>query len=298
MHERDQALTELDRAKRERTKAKSDRVSKIERQEKRNRQGQEFAQKTGMSKIQIGARKRQAQTTTGKVDASTMAKANTKVREAYEAYREIKIDPVMYADLIGIEVPSQKLVVEAKDYNVFFDRWIYNNDLNFSWRGNIRLAIKGANGSGKTTLVSSILGKSFKIKGEIRCGKLATLYLDQQCSILNESISIFDNIHAVSKMTESEIRNNLAKLLFTGESVFKKVQSLSGGERLRAALACGLLSEQKPELLILDEPTNNLDLGNIKFLENLISQFRGAVILISHDEIFLKNCGIDSEIYL
>ena len=251
-----------------------------------------------MPKILIGARKRKAQATTGKVDASTMERANTKVKEAYEAFSEIKIDPIMYADLNGVEIPSQKLVAEAKDYNVFFDRWLYENDLNFSWRGNVRLAIKGANGSGKTTLIKAILGNSLKTKGELRLGKLATLYLDQQCSILNETKSVLENVRAVSKMSESEIRNNLAKLLFTGDSVFQEVHSLSGGERLRTALACGLLAEEKPELIILDEPTNNLDLGNIKFLENLISQFKGAVIIISHDEFFLKECGIDDELSL
>lgn len=296
--ERNQSVNELDRAKRERDKTKAERTIQIERQEKRNRQGKKSVEKGGMPKILIGARKRKAQATTGKVDASTMERANTKVKEAYEAFSEIKIDPIMYADLNGVEIPSQKLVAEAKDYNVFFDRWLYENDLNFSWRGNVRLAIKGANGSGKTTLIKAILGNSLKTKGELRLGKLATLYLDQQCSILNETKSVLENVRAVSKMSESEIRNNLAKLLFTGDSVFQEVHSLSGGERLRTALACGLLAEEKPELIILDEPTNNLDLGNIKFLENLISQFKGAVIIISHDEIFLKECGIDAELSL
>lgn len=296
--ERNQSLNELNRAKREREKSKAERTIQIERQEKRNRQGKKYAEKTDMAKILIGARKRQAQATTGKVDSSTMEKANTKVKEAYEAFSEIKIDPIMYADLTGVEIPGQKLVAEAKDYNVFFGKWLYENDLNFSWRGNIRLAIKGANGSGKTTLIRAILGNSLKTKGELRLGKLATLYLDQQCSILNDTQSIIENVRSVSKMTESEIRNNLAKLLFTGDSVFQEVHSLSGGERLRTALACGLLAEERPALLILDEPTNNLDLGNIKFLESLISQFKGAVIIISHDEFFLEKCGIDAELSL
>lgn len=296
--ERNQSLGELERAKRERDKAKAERTVQIERQEKQNRQGKKMAEKGGMPKILIGARMRRAQVTTGKVDVSTMQKANTKVKEAYEAFNEIKMDPIMYADLTGVEIPNQKLVAEAKDYNVFFGKWLYGKDLNFSWRGNIRLAIKGANGSGKTTLIKAILGNKIETKGELRLGKLTTLYLDQQCSSLNERQSILENVRAVSSMSESDIRNNLAKLLFTGDSVFQEVHSLSGGERLRTALACGLLSKEKPELIILDEPTNNLDLGNIKFLEKLISQFKGAVIIISHDEVFLKECGIDAELSL
>lgn len=296
--ERSQSVVDVGRAKRERDKAMAERTIQVERQERRNQRGKNFAKKTGMARIVIGAKKRQAQVTTGRTNAWTLEKENQKVKEAYAALNEIKIDPIMYADLNGVEIPNQKLVAEAKDYNVFFGRWLYENGLNFSWRGGVRLAIKGANGSGKTTLIRAIQGNAFKTKGELRLGKLKTLYLDQPCSTLNDSQSILENVRAVSKMSESEIRNNLAKLLFTGDSVFQEVHSLSGGERLRTALACGLLAEERPELIILDEPTNNLDLGNIKFLENLISQFKGAVIIISHDETFLKGCGIHSELLL
>lgn len=296
--ERNQSLSELERSKRERNQAKAQRSVQIERQEKRNRKGERVAKKGGMVKLIAGLRKRKAQTTAGKIDASTMDKANAKVKEAYKAFTEIKIDPIMYADLNGVEIPNQKLVAEAKNYNVFFERWLYERDLNFSWRGNVRLAINGANGSGKTTLIKALLGESLTTKGELRLGKLKTLYLDQQCSILDEGKSVLENVRATSKMSESEIRNHLAKLLFTGDRVFQEVHTLSGGERLRAALACRLLAEEKPELIILDEPTNNLDLGNIKFLENLISQFKGAVIIISHDDVFLEACGMDAELFL
>ncbi len=296
--ERDRSRTGLDRAKRERDKARTERAAQVERQERRNRRGDEFAKKGGMPRILTGARKRKAQRTTGKVHASTMGKADAKVKEAYEAFHEIKVDPIMYADLTGLEIPNRKLVAEAKGYNVLFDRWLYGNGLDFSWRGNIRLAIKGGNGSGKTTLVKAILGDSLKTRGELRLGELTTFYLDQQCSILNDSRSVIENVRAVSTMSESEIRNNLAKLLFAGDRVFQGVRSLSGGERLRAALSCGLLAEKKPELVIFDEPTNNLDLVNIKFLENLISRFKGGVIVISHDDAFLKECGIDAELRL
>lgn len=296
--ERNQSLSELDRAKRERDKAHLERAAQMERQEKRNRQGKKLAEKGGMPRILMGARKRKAQATSGKIDSSTTERAHAKVREAYEAFSKIKMDPVMYADLTGVAVPAQKLVAQVESFNVFFDRWLYATDLNFSWRGNIRLAIKGANGSGKTTLIKSILGQQLQTKGELRLGNLSTLYLDQRCSTLDETQSVFENVRAVSKLSDSEIRNNLAKFLFTGESVFQEVHSLSGGERLRAALARGLMAQDKPELIILDEPTNNLDLANIKFLESLISQFKGAVIIISHDEVFLEGCGVGEELWL
>lgn len=296
--ERQQSLAELERAKRERDRAKEDRAVKLEQQEKKNRQGRKEAKKGGMPKILIGARKRKAESTTGAIDAETMLQAQEKVKNAHQALIAIKAEPIMYADLVGAEIPAQKLVAEARDFNVSFGSWLYAKDLNFTWRGNIRLAIHGGNGSGKSTLIKALLGTPMTTRGELRVGSLATLYIDQQCSLLDESLNILENVRRSSRMTEGEVRNNLAKLLFTGDAVFQKVTTLSGGEQLRAALACGLLAEQKPELLIMDEPTNNLDLGNIKFLEDLISHFKGAVIIVSHDRTFLRECGIDRELNL
>lgn len=296
--ERGSLEANLQLAKRERDESLAHRLEMLEKQDKRNRRGKEQAKKGGIPKILLGGRKRRAQVTSGKVDSETLGKLNQEIQSVYEAYNEIKIDPVIYADLVGKEIPNQKLVAEASDFNIRYVSWVYHSDLNFSWKGNIRLAIKGGNGSGKSTLIKAILGQDFETRGELKRGELRTLYVDQACSVLDESKSVFENVRRVSEMDDKEIRNGLAKLLFFGDSVFQEVRSLSGGERLRAALACGLLSTDKPELLILDEPTNNLDLGNINFLEKLLSEFKGALILISHDDIFLDECGVKEEIVL
>lgn len=286
----------LEVAKRDRDTAFSERHNEIAKQEKRNRRGLEAAARGGMPKILMGARKRKAQTTTGKIDAATLERSNNAVTKAFEALTDLKIDPLMYAEIQGQAIPAQKLVAEASEFNICYQDWIFKKDLTFNWRGNIRVAIKGPNGSGKSSLLKAILGAKVKTRGELRSGNLITLYLDQQCSILDTTKSILENIRNASNADETEIRNGLAKFLFTKDKVFQKVNTLSGGETLRAALAMGLLGAKKPELLILDEPTNNLDLTNIRFLENLVSEFRGALIMISHDEIFLKNCQIQEEL--
>ncbi len=296
--EREGLHANLSRAKQERDKAKAERTQQLERQKKRNRKGAANAEKGGLPKILAGGRKRRAQATTGAIDAATLANANNKVQAAYDAFASIKLDPVMYADLAGQPIPNQKLVAEASGFNVNFSGWLYAEDLTFSWRGNIRIALHGANGSGKTTLIKAIMGASFPTKGDLRIGNLRTLYLDQRCSILDDEKSVLENVQAHSHLDEGEIRNGLAKILFFGDSVFQKAHSLSGGERLRAALACGLLADEKLELIIFDESTNNLDLDNIQFLEKLISHFKGAVLVVSHDDVILKNCGIDETFVL
>jgi ATPase subunit of ABC transporter with duplicated ATPase domains len=294
--ERERARAALELAKRERDSAVTERVEARVRQEKRNRRGARSAADGGMPKILAGARKRRAQATGGKLDSAALERSQSAVREAHAAFTRLKMEPLMYADLIGREIPAQKLVAEAHGFNVRFQEWIYRDDLDFAWHGNVRIALKGANGSGKSTLLKAMLGAEFQTRGELRRGDLAALYLDQRCSLLDDRKSVFENIRTVSSASDSEIRNGLAKFLFARETVFQRVSDLSGGERLRAALARGLLSAQQPELLVLDEPTNNLDLINVEFLEQLVGAFRAALIVISHDEQFLKNCRISQEL--
>ena len=239
----------------------------------------------------------------------TLDKANEAARGLHKALQEIKIDPLMYAELGGRALPAQKLIAEATGFNVRYpggNEWVFDHDLDFTWRGNTRIALKGGNGSGKSTLLKALLGKlpqGTDLRGKLNLGNCEVLYLDQHGGGLDEDKNVFENIRAVSSAPDTEIRNQLAGFLFTRDTAFQPVKTLSGGERLRAALAKGFLGRgflgaTVPNLLILDEPTNNLDLANITFLEKVLARFQGAVIVISHDETFLTNCGLTGEIVL
>lgn len=296
--ERDRLNAALEIAKRERDDAFAARVEQRAAQDKRNRRGAAAAARGGAPKLLLGARKQKAQASTGKIDALTVHKADVAVREAHAALGALKIEPVIYADLIGSTVPAQKLVARAEDFNVCFGDWIYARNLNFSWRGNVRIALQGANGSGKSTLLKALTGTACKTRGQLRRGTLTTLYLDQHCSVLDDDASVFENVRVASSATDREVRNGLARFLFAGQSIFQPVRELSGGERLRAALARGFLAMQQPELLLLDEPTNNLDLQNVEFLEDIVRSFAGAVIVVSHERMFLQHCEIAEELAL
>lgn len=296
--ERNNLTLALDEAERKRDAAARDQYEQRERQEKRNRRGAAQAAKGGIPAIIAGGLKRRAQATTGKIHTSTLERAEEAALAARKALGELKIDPVMYAEFMSEPLPNQKLVAEAKDFNIHRGRWLYERDLNFAWRGNLRLAIKGGNGSGKSSLIKALLGEHLETKGSLRAGGLRALYLDQRCAQLAEDQTVYENIRHASELVESEIRNALAKFLFAREAAFRPVKNLSGGERLRAALALAFLSRQKPEFLILDEPTNNLDLQNIEFLEGLVSAFRGPLLVVSHDESFLQNCGVEEALDL
>ncbi len=296
--ERESLAEALAFAKRRRDAARVERAEARAQQHKRDRRGEQAAARGGMPRILLGARKSRAQASGGKRHAAAAERLDEAVRAAHEAFSELKIEAVMYADLVGGALAAQKLVAEARDFNVRFGGWLYRQDLSFTWRGNVRLAICGANGTGKSTLLKALAGVALATRGTLRRGELVTLYLDQRLAQLEDGKSVFDNIRAVSTAGDGELRNGLARFLFAGEAAFQPVRELSGGERLRAALAQGFLRTDKPELLLLDEPTNNLDLLNIEFLEGLVREFRGALVVVSHDETFLERCGVTDELVL
>ena len=116
---------------------------------------------------------------------------------------------------------------------------------------------------------------------------------------LAENASVLENVReAASALPDRELRNRLARFLIRGDAVERQVVSLSGGERFRVALARLLLAEPPPQLLVLDEPTNSLDLDTVDQLVGALAAYRGAVLIVSHDDAFLGRLGIDTTLEL
>jgi ATPase subunit of ABC transporter with duplicated ATPase domains len=161
-----------------------------------------------------------------------------------------------------------------------------------------RVAVSGPNGSGKTTLIRLAAGELEPTVGTIVRGAKAA-FLDQQTALLGDDatlVAAFRRLNPAS--SENAARAALARFLFRNTAAEKPVGSLSGGERLRAALACVLLGDEPPGLLILDEPTNHLDLDSISAVEAALVDYDGAVLVVSHDRDFLDAIGIEQEIAL
>jgi ATPase subunit of ABC transporter with duplicated ATPase domains len=129
-------------------------------------------------------------------------------------------------------------------------------------------------------------------QGQIEIKATQVGYLDQRYGSLNSDESLLQNLQARTRFSETELRNELAFYGFTGESVFQQINTLSGGELMRACLAQIFLGEAIPELILLDEPTNNLDLQSLELLEAALRNFRGALLIVSHDEAFIKNLKV------
>src|SRR5439155_8765119 len=149
-----------------------------------------------------------------------------------------------------------------------------------------RVGLLGPNGSGKTTLLRTIIGELPPVGGHVSIGHNVRIgYYSQTHAGLNAERSIIDEIRQVSALSEEGARTFLGRFLFSGDDVFKPIGSLSGGERSRVALA--KLTLQGSNLLILDEPTNHLDLQSRQFLEEVLGEFEGTLLFVSHDRYFI-----------
>ena len=207
----------------------------------------------------------------------------------------------MRHETIKIPVPnkpfySKELVQISGLCFAYNSKKIFDN-FDFTMYGGQRIRITGKNGSGKSTLLKIICGELKPGSGTVKTfGKIT--YLNQDLSVLDKTKSIVENIMEISGCLKHDAHAIAANFGFRGDSSMKKISVLSGGELLKATLAAVLGSSEQPDLLILDEPTNNLEIKSISILEDALNQYRGAILLVSHDEIFVKNIKIDKEVQL
>ena len=170
--------------------------------------------------------------------------------------------------------------------------------LSLTLTGPERVAITGPNGSGKTTLLALVTGKLAARSGNVRVTTDFAM-LDQQVGLLDPSLSIRDNFLSLYPgADENACRSALARFMFRADAALQIVSTLSGGQMLRAGLACVLGGIRPPPLLILDEPTNHLDIESIEAIEAGLRAYDGALLVVSHDEAFLEAIGITRRLEL
>lgn len=179
-------------------------------------------------------------------------------------------------------------VLEVENLSKTFNSQTLFSGLSFEIKRGEHVAIIGKNGTGKTTILKIINEVYTPDTGSIKLGRNVEVgYYDQEHHVLHMEKSIFDEISDdYPHLTGTQIRNVLAAFLFTGDDVFKRIESLSGGERGRVSLAKLMLSNAN--FLILDEPTNHLDMTSKEILENALNQYEGTVLYVSHDRYFIN----------
>ena len=186
-------------------------------------------------------------------------------------------------------IRSGRDVLHVEDLSKSFDDRLLFSGVSFDIRRGEHVALIGDNGTGKTTILRILNQLVEPDDGYLRFGTNVHVgYYDQEHHVLNDENTVFEEISdAHPDMTNTEIRNLLASFLFTGDSVFKKIADLSGGEKGRVSLAKLMLSEAN--FLILDEPTNHLDLVSKEVLENALNSYEGTILYVSHDRYFINH---------
>jgi ATPase subunit of ABC transporter with duplicated ATPase domains len=149
-------------------------------------------------------------------------------------------------------------------------------------------------------LLKLITGELQPDSGSVFLGVSSVAFLDQNVSLLDNTKTILENIlsFANNSLSESELRIRLARLLFFNDDVYKNVGVLSGGERMRLGLACLFAKAEPPGLILLDEPTNNLDLKSIQQMTKMLNEYGGPLIVVSHDRDFINDLHVNHELML
>ncbi|UXR64119.1 ATP-binding cassette domain-containing protein [Bdellovibrio bacteriovorus] len=300
--ERELLADRIDRVRREKKKVEREHQEKLRTQEKRMRVGQALADKGGLPRIIVGGLKRRAQETHGKIQAREEKRVEKSKEELGGLIQSQKSETRLGLDLTASAVPEGKLIFELQDFNLRYENqnFLWSEPLTVTMRGPQRWALSGRNGAGKSSLIKALLGQMpvcFS-EGTCRLGEVQVRLLDQQYSLLNPELSVLENILEQGQRDPVQVRNQLARFQFMREMVHRQVRDLSGGEKLKAALAKIFLSDPAAQFLILDEPTNNLDLDSLQVLETALLDYRGALLVVSHDERFLQAVEVSSRIEL
>lgn len=280
------AEQELEREKRELQQAR-------ERAARRASNATRNLGNAGLPKIFAGTMKRNAQESAGKASETHSARVGAAKNRLDQAERALREEQRIVVELPGTEVPSGRTVFAGERIDFQYEQRPILTGVDLIIRGPERIAVTGPNGVGKSTLLRLIHGDLAPQGGQITRAEGRVAYLSQRLDLLDPARTVAENLAVFAQnMPESRRRNLLARFLFRGSRVDLPVGVLSGGERLRATLACVLFAEPAPQLLLLDEPTNNLDLISVGQLESALNAYRGAFVVVSHDERFLAEVGV------
>jgi ATPase subunit of ABC transporter with duplicated ATPase domains len=290
----DQVAAEQEAAEQAVTAARADaRRQRADRQEaervvaQRKRQGRQAQLAGGIPRVAAGKMRNAAERSAAsyrKVHEERLTAARERLAHAESRLRE---DREIRVELPGTEVPQGRQVLTTEGL-------VLRNGLpvDLNLRGPEHVAIVGPNGAGKTMLLHTVVGRLAPAAG-VATPHVPTGLLPQRLDHLDDDATVFQNVALRAPAQDANaVRAQLARFLFRGRNADRPVGALSGGERFRAALAALLLADPAPQLLLLDEPTNNLDIASYEALRSALASYRGALVVVTHEQRFLDDIEV------
>ncbi|MES2382183.1 MAG: ABC-F family ATP-binding cassette domain-containing protein [Bacteroidota bacterium] len=273
----------------------------LERKQKLDARGKQKQEKAGVPKIMMNTLRNNAEKSTSRLKNTHAEKTDSITKQLNELRTSLPDADKIKLGFNNSALHQGKILITATNINFTYNqKQLWKQPLNITITSGERIAIQGINGSGKTTLIKLFLGLITTQSGTIQKAPIKAIYIDQDYSLIDNKLSVYDQAQQfnTSALAEHEIKIRLTRFLFTKNYWDKPCSVLSGGEKMRLILCCLTIIHQSPDMIILDEPTNNLDIQNIEILTTAINNYQGTLIVVSHDEYFLKQIHIARTIAL
>lgn len=265
-----------------------------EEQDKINRrqaQGGKRARVANQAKILLGRQKQRSQNSSGKLRLQHEAKRQELADKINQSRVQIEEQALVHVHHSEVVLASRRRVVQLEDVVLPYIS-APTGRISLQINGQERVGVLGSNGSGKSTLLKLLAGIVRPVSGQCTVD-VRSAFLDQNLSLLDPQRSTIEQLLALNSMAgEDVLRMRLAQLGLDEQKISVPSALLSGGERLKAALSCAIYSCPSAELLLLDEPSNHLDIESTLALENMLRSFKGALFVASHDYLFLDNLAL------
>ncbi len=293
--EREEALQQLAQRKHERKREEQTLQDQRERHERRQARGNRQGRDANQAKILLGRQKERSENSAGKFRTQQAEAREQLSQRVRDAAQQIEASAAITIYAPAGASPASRWIATLSDVVLPFGLQDAH-PINLSLQGRQRVGVTGINGCGKSTLLRLLAGQLQPAAGQCEV-RVPVAYLDQHLSALQPQHSALAQLQSANAgLSEAELRTRLAQLGLSADRVVQPAGLLSGGERLKAALACALYADTPAQLLLLDEPSNHLDLASVQALEEMLRQYRGALLVVSHDEAFLDRLALSERL--
>ncbi|HYE55117.1 MAG TPA: ABC-F family ATP-binding cassette domain-containing protein [Chitinophagaceae bacterium] len=266
-----------------------------ERQQRLDARAKKKREKGGLPPILMNAARSDAENNKARLKGVHAGKVEAMAQELDALRKSLPEADKMRFGFDNSRLHKGKVLIRATDLNFGYDDGLlWKQPLSFEIRSGERIAIKGLNGSGKTSLIKILLGQLQLKQGSIYRAESRTVYVDQEYSLLNNELTVYQQAQQfnTTALQEHEVKIMLTRFLFTKDDWDKPCAALSGGEKMRLMLCCLTITVHAPDIIVLDEPTNNLDIQNIEILTAAVNEYEGTLIVVSHDREFLEEVNV------
>lgn len=272
-----------------------------EQRQKRESRGRKQTEKGGLPRIIAGGLAGKAQQTTSRMKAQQEGKIEQLKNQLTEVNQRLRESIPLKIQFSPSDVHRGKILVQADEINVEYDTVpLWREPLTFRIEAGDRVHLLGANGRGKTTLIQLMQSALQVSTGSLFLADFTSLYIDQEYSLLEDEKTLIEQMQIFNDkaLSEHELYTLLHRHQFPAVLWNKRCKQLSGGEKMKLLLCCMSLRNNTPDLLLLDEPTNNIDVESQEILAKVLKEYKGTLVVVSHDAYFVEQIQLDKPMTL